>query len=187
MSYRVFPIHTAVHPVCPGYKMTIFDGGRLGNNMGEFATLLAQSKRLGFEPVLTPSMKKKFNEIFKNISFPGKRLNGKPYTVEELSNVTSCKQLPKTVKIDPVMFLKTYTVHEYYFNCWMLLNLQSYLSGNPMDLQSFHPYMEDIRRELTFKDEIALKADMFLDNIWQQNRPRLVTFVGVHVRGHEYQ
>ena len=77
-------------------------------------------------------------------------------------------------------------VHEY-FNCWMLLNLQSDPSGNPMDLQSFHPYMEDIRRELTFKDEIALKADMFLDNIWQQNRPRLVTFVGVHVRGHEYQ
>ena len=106
MSYRFCPNHTAVHPVCPGYKMTIFDGGRLGNKMGEFATLLAHSKRLGFEPVLTPSMKTKFNEIFKSISFPGKRLYGKPYTVEELSNVTSCKQLPKTVKIDPVMFLK---------------------------------------------------------------------------------
>ena len=155
--------------------------------MGEFATLLAQSKRLGFEPVLTPSMKKEFNKIFKSISFPGKSIKGKPYTVEELSNITSCKQLPKTVKIDPVMFRKTYIVHEYYFNCWMLLNLQSYLSGFPMDLQSFHPYMEDIRRELTFKDEIALKADMFLENIRKQNRPRLVTFVGVHVRGHEYQ
>ena len=56
-----------------------------------------------------------------------------------------------------------------------------------MDLQSFHPYMEDIRRELTFKDKIALKADMFFEKIWQQNRPRLVTFVGIHVRGHEYQ
>ena len=96
-----------MHPVCPGYKMTIFDGGRLGNKMGEFATLLAQSKRLGFQPVLTPSMKKTFNKIFKSISFPGKMLIGKPYTVEELSNVTSCKQLPKIVKIDSVMFLKT--------------------------------------------------------------------------------
>ena len=167
--------------------MTIVDGGRLGNKMGEFATLLAQSKRLGFEPVLTPSMKKTFNEIFKSISFPGKRLEGKPYTVEELSNLTSCKQLPKIIKIDSVMFQKTYIVHEY-FNCWMLLNLQSYLSGYPMDLESFHPYKEDIRRELTFKDEIAFKADMFLENIRQQNLPRLVTFVGVHVRGDdEYQ
>ena len=57
----------------------------------------------------------------------------------------------------------------------------------PMDLQSFHPYIEDIRRELTFKDKIALKADMFFEKIWQQNRPRLVIFVGIHVRGHEYQ
>ena len=96
----------AVPPVCPGYKMTIFDGGRLGNKMGEFATLLAHSKRLGFEPVLTPSMKTKFNEIFKSISLPGKSVNGKPFTVEKLSNITSCKQLPKTVKIDWVMFLK---------------------------------------------------------------------------------
>ena len=186
MSYRVCPIHTAVHPVCQGYKMTIFDGGRLGNKMGEFATLLAQSKRLGFKPVLTPSMKKKFDQIFKSISFPGETLNGKPYTVEKLSNVTSCKQLPKTVKIDWVMSLKIYIVHEY-FDGWMLLTLQSYLSGNPMDLQSFHPYMEDIRKELTFKDEIAFKADMFLENIRKQNRPRRITFVGIHIRGHEYQ
>ena len=107
MSYRVCPIHTAVHPVCQGYKMTIFDGGRLGNKMGEFATLLAQSKRLGFKPVLTPSMKKKFDQIFKSISFPGETLNGKPYTVEKLSNVSSCKQLPKTVKIDWVITLKS--------------------------------------------------------------------------------
>ena len=97
-----------VHPMCPGYKMTVIDAGRLGNKMGEFATLLAQSMRLGFEPVLTPSMKKTFSKIFKSISFPDKRLNGKSYTVEELSNVTSCKQLPKTVKIVWVMFLKTY-------------------------------------------------------------------------------
>ena len=56
-----------------------------------------------------------------------------------------------------------------------------------MDLGSFRPYMEDIKRELSFKDDIAQKADMFLENIWQQNRPRLIIFVGIHVRGHEYE
>ena len=56
-----------------------------------------------------------------------------------------------------------------------------------MDLESFHPYREDIRRQLAFKDDIAQKADIFLENIWQKNRPKLVTFVGIHVRGHEYE
>ena len=94
----------AVHPVCPGYKMTIFDGGRLGNKMGEYATLLAHSKRLGFEPVLTPELKQKFDNVFKSISFKSSRLKGKPFTVEELSNKTSCEQLPKYVKIDWVLY-----------------------------------------------------------------------------------
>ena len=90
----------AVHPVCPGYRMTIFDGGRLGNKMGEYATLLAHSKRLGFEPVVTPGMKANFKRIFKNISLQSSRLKGKSFTVEELSEKTSCKQLPKSIEID---------------------------------------------------------------------------------------
>ena len=55
-----------------------------------------------------------------------------------------------------------------------------------MDLESFHPYREDIRRQLAFKDDIAKEADIFW-HIWQKNRPKLVTFVGIHVRGHEYE
>ena len=114
MSHRYHS--NTVQPVCPGYKMTIFDGGRLGNKMGEYATLLAHSKRLGFEPVITPAMKKYFKYIFKSTSFRGKKFNGYPYTrytVEALSNITSCKQLPRTVKIDWVIFQKTLNYNTY--------------------------------------------------------------------------
>ena len=90
-----------VHPVCPGYRMTIFDGGRLGNKMGEYATLWAYSKRLGYEPIVTPGMKSKFNKVFKSATIKSDTvISRKPLTVEKLAKETSCKNLPKSVKID---------------------------------------------------------------------------------------
>ena len=94
-----------VHPVCPGYRMTIFDGGRLGNKMGEYATLWAHSKRLGYEPIITPGMKSKFDKVFKNASIKSGSISWKPFTVEKLAKATSCEKLPKSVKIDWVNFL----------------------------------------------------------------------------------
>ena len=84
--------------------MTIMDGGRLGNKMGEYATLYAYSKRLGYEPVITYRMKSKFNTVFKNASIRREFLSGwsdkVDLTVEELAKETTCKKLPKRVKID---------------------------------------------------------------------------------------
>ena len=92
------------HPVCPGYRMTVFDGGRLGNKMGEYATLWAYSKRLGYEPVVTHHMKSFFNEFFKNASIKSGYILNKRLTVEKLAKETSCEKLPKNVKIDWVNF-----------------------------------------------------------------------------------
>ena len=94
-----------VHPVCPGYRMTIFSGGRLGNKMGEYATLWAHSKRLGYEPIITPGMKSKFDKVFKNASIKSGSISCKPFTVEKLAKVKSCEKLPKSVRIDWVNFL----------------------------------------------------------------------------------
>ena len=65
--------------------------------------------------------------------------------------------------------------------------LQSAINGNPLELESFHPYREDIKRELAFKDEIVKKAELFLDNIRQKNLPKRVTFVSIHKRGPGYE
>ena len=80
--------------------MTIFDGGRLGNKMGEYATLWAFSKRLGYEPILTPDMKSRLNKVFKSISIKSGRISWEPLTVERLAKETGCEKLPKSVKID---------------------------------------------------------------------------------------
>ena len=45
-------------------------GGRLGNQMGEYATLYAQAKRLNRAPVIAEEMKKNLIGIFPNISIP---------------------------------------------------------------------------------------------------------------------
>ena len=71
-------------------------------------------------------------------------------------------------------------------NFWLWC-LQSPINGNPLDLVSFHPYREDIRRELAFKDDIVRKAELFLENIRSENHPNVVTFVSIHVRGHDYK
>ena len=65
--------------------------------------------------------------------------------------------------------------------------MQSPLNGNPLELESFHPYREDIKRELAFKDEIVKKAELFLDDIRQKNLPKRVTFVSIHKRGPGYE
>ena len=61
------------------------------------------------------------------------------------------------------------------------------MNGNPLDLEGFHPYREDIKRELAFKDDILRNANLFLDNIRHKNLPKKITFVSIHIRGHEYQ
>ena len=84
--------------------MTVFDGGQLGNKMGEYATLWAYSKRLGYEPVVTPGMKSKFDKVFKSASIKSGSIRWKPLTVEKLAKEKSCEKLPKDVKIDWVNF-----------------------------------------------------------------------------------
>ena len=61
------------------------------------------------------------------------------------------------------------------------------MNGNPLELESFHPYREDIKRELAFKDEIVKNAELFLDDIRQKNLPKRVTFVSLHKRGPGYE
>lgn len=54
---------------CPGFLSVGF-GGRLGNQMGEYATLYAQARRLGRTPVIAEEMKNNLAGIFPNISIP---------------------------------------------------------------------------------------------------------------------
>ena len=45
--------------------LTVNDGGRLGNQMGEYATLFAHAKRLGLRPFITDWMKSNLKKLFR--------------------------------------------------------------------------------------------------------------------------
>ena len=47
--------------------MTVFDGGRLGNKMTQYATLLAHASRLGAKPVISSIMKNDLSKHFPQI------------------------------------------------------------------------------------------------------------------------
>jgi hypothetical protein len=52
---------------CPGFHLTVNDGGRLGNMMGEYATLYAHAKRIGVEPRITWKMSYQLRTVFRYI------------------------------------------------------------------------------------------------------------------------
>ena len=49
-----------------GY-LTVYDGGRLGNKMSQYATLLAHASRLGVPSVISNVMKNELVKHFPNI------------------------------------------------------------------------------------------------------------------------
>ena len=49
-----------------GY-LTVFDGGRLGNKMTQYATLLAHASRLGVPAIISEKMKKDLIQHFPNV------------------------------------------------------------------------------------------------------------------------
>jgi tRNA(Phe) wybutosine-synthesizing methylase Tyw3 len=53
---------------CTGY-LTVFDGGRLGNKMSQYATLLAHANRLGAKAVLSSWMRKELITHFPDIRY----------------------------------------------------------------------------------------------------------------------
>ena len=59
------PISVVSFQKCrPEAFLIVDDGGRTGNDMGEYASLLAHAKRLGLKPLISRSKKMKLSAIF---------------------------------------------------------------------------------------------------------------------------
>ena len=52
---------------CSNY-MTIHDGGRIGNQMCQYVSLLGIAARLGFRPVISETMRTKLGQLFPYVS-----------------------------------------------------------------------------------------------------------------------
>ena len=62
---------------CPTFGLiSVGDGGRLGNLMSQYATLLAASKLIKATPVITPHMRTTLTKIFPKLSIPPLNCSG---------------------------------------------------------------------------------------------------------------
>lgn len=151
-------------PAPPSGAWTISPAGRLGNQMGQYATLLALARLNGRQAFILPAMHAALAPVFR-ITLP--------VLVPEVDSRTPWQSLE----------LHDWMSEEYARLPQPLLKL----SGFPCSWTFFHHLREQIRREFTLHDHLREGAQGFLAQLrlpGTGGRPR--TFVGVHVRRGDY-
>ncbi|XP_038635729.1 galactoside alpha-(1,2)-fucosyltransferase 2-like [Scyliorhinus canicula] len=135
--------------------------GRLGNQMGEYATLYALAKLNGHQAYILPAMANYLSPIFK-ITLP---------TLHD--------------SVRNRIHWKGYNLHD-----WMEDQYHSIpgdyvmLSGYLCSWTFYHHIREEILREFTFHDFLKEQTNAFLRRI--RGERKNVTYVGVHVRRGDY-
>lgn len=140
---------------------TVNSIGRLGNQMGEYATLYALAKLNGRQAFILPAMHRYLAPIFK-ISLP---------------------------VISDEVVRKIHWRH-YHLNDWMMdeyRHIQGkyvHLTGYPCSYTFYHHIRQAILREFRFHDHVTEDANRYLLEVRGQRQE--VTYVGVHVRRGDY-
>ncbi|XP_037796617.1 galactoside alpha-(1,2)-fucosyltransferase 2-like [Penaeus monodon] len=162
-----------------GYQLPVLTArplGRMGNIMGEYATLWALKHIYNATVLVMPGMKKKLS-CFPSLSLPD---------CPDGCNTTGWKRMGRTGGISHYNFTK-------------IENAAAGLSGPGtfvltnclFEIHLFNFFKEDLRREFTFAEEIQRKVRESLANVqqeWQSinNSTVLPVLVGFHVRRTDY-
>ncbi|CAM5174007.1 unnamed protein product [Eretmochelys imbricata] len=140
---------------------TVNPKGRLGNQMGEYATLYALAKMNGRQAYILPKMHQHLAPLFR-ISLPvisRSRAWGIPW--------------------------KDYELHD-----WMSEEYRHIegkyvrLTGYPCSWTFYHHLRQEILQEFSFHDHVKEEANRYLAGLRGQRRN--VTYVGIHVRRGDY-
>ncbi|XP_029440884.1 galactoside 2-alpha-L-fucosyltransferase 2-like [Rhinatrema bivittatum] len=140
---------------------TVNSSGRLGNQMGQYATLFALAKLNGHEAYIQQATYNWLAPIFK-ISLP-------------VLHQDVVGKIP----------WRNYWVHD-----WMSEEYQRIegkyvmLTGYPCSWTFYHHIREEILQEFTFHDFIRDEANMYLEKM--KGSRKNATFIGVHVRRGDY-
>ncbi|XP_073914008.1 galactoside alpha-(1,2)-fucosyltransferase 1 isoform X2 [Castor canadensis] len=143
---------------------TIYPDGRFGNQMGQYATLLALAKLNGRRAFILPAMHASLAPVFR-ITLP--------VLAQEVESRTPWREL----------HLHDWMSEEYSHLTEPFLKL----TGFPCSWTFFHHLREQIRSEFTLHDHLREEAQQVLRRLslgGTGGRPR--TFVGVHVRRGDY-
>ncbi|XP_072463215.1 galactoside alpha-(1,2)-fucosyltransferase 2-like [Notamacropus eugenii] len=146
----------------PPSAWTVDPNGRLGNQMGQYATLYSLAKMNGKRAVILPKMRRTLGRLFR-ISLP-------------VLTEAEALQTPWV---------------SYALEDWMKDEYRripgSYISfsGFPCSWTFYHHLRQDILREFSLHAKVREKAQAFLHSV-RRGRGRGLTFVGVHVRRGDY-
>ncbi|XP_037372827.1 galactoside alpha-(1,2)-fucosyltransferase 1 [Talpa occidentalis] len=152
------------HPASLSGTWTIHPEGRFGNQMGQYATLLALARLNGRRAFILPAMHATLAPMFR-ISLP--------VLAPEVDKSTPWQELE----------LHDWMSEDYAHLTHPVLKL----TGFPCSWTFFHHLREQIRSEFTLHNHVREEAQGFLRQLRlgrTGDRPR--TFVGVHVRRGDY-
>ncbi|XP_015280717.1 PREDICTED: galactoside 2-alpha-L-fucosyltransferase 2, partial [Gekko japonicus] len=140
---------------------TVNSIGRLGNQMGEYATLYALAKLNGHQAYILPGMHQYLGRIFR-ITLP----------------------MISSDMVDKIPW-RNYNLHD-----WMseeyrhIQGKYVLLTGYPCSYTFYHHIRNEILQEFTFHDYIKEEANKYLLQLRGQRKN--VTYIGVHVRRGDY-
>lgn len=144
---------------CPRYGVvTTMQGGRLGNQMWEYASVWAVARRTGLEPYIPRCISVKLDQVFESLSVP---------TFEEIAHCP----------VDMSKFVKSLDAWNYTYQSIVLPRY----SVQPDIVLT---WVQDIIQEFTFKKKLINRSQNIL-RLVAKNVVNCV-FVGVHVRRTDY-
>ncbi|XP_044134101.1 galactoside alpha-(1,2)-fucosyltransferase 2-like [Bufo gargarizans] len=135
--------------------------GRLGNLMGEYATLYALAKLNGHQAYILPQMQNQLSKIFK-ITLPVLH----PDVINRIK-------------------WRHYGLHDWMSEEYRHIEGEYIsLSGYPCSFTFYQHIKDEILREFTFHDYIKEESNTYLEKV--RGDRKNVTFVGIHVRRGDY-
>lgn len=144
---------------CPQYGIvTIMQGGRLGNQMWEYASVWAMARRTGLEPYIPRCIRLQLDRVFDSLSVP---------TFEEIGHCP----------VEIGKFVKS-------LDAWNYTNQGIILPKYHIQPELVITWVQDIVQEFSIKKKLLDKSQQIL-HLATKNRTKHV-FIGVHVRRTDY-
>ncbi|KAK3889195.1 hypothetical protein Pcinc_006766 [Petrolisthes cinctipes] len=150
--------------------------GRLGNLMGEYATMYSLKRHYNVTVVMNKEFKKKIKHIFLNTSLPDI-----PASAGHLkfTDWTPVKNIGSRVNYAPIELAAA-----------GLLGAKNFImTESSFEIQMFNQFKEEVRKEFTFAPTYTTKANGFLSKIMENRSSELPdpVFVGFHIRRTDYE
>ena len=168
------------NPCYPSKRLiSVGHGGRLGNNMGEYATLWYFSKILNnVEAFISPDLEKNLKKVFPHISLPVQ--NVPPSCIKEFLPMNGARDHEEIVNI----------FEESDFESLAFVFLDNAWSTNSIHL--YHRYRKDILSEFRFSEHASANVKGFHDYLHSVHCKNSeccdqIHFVGIHVRRTDYE